>query len=243
MYSGAVALTNSLLEPSNIKRLEHLQDFPEEMSRVGQIYVEKKRAGATSAELMAFIEEQQSKLTSMKSNVKVPVVSGNTRVPVQCSELSPAKLVSLLWSLGFSKRLDLSYGSPVHCHVLNKLRERSPLGFIKWEKLVTALPEEDYTASIKTLDLTNQKLTNGSFLEFFDALTEKYPDFKPTTIIIDGNLETPEMIPQLQRNLQRFVPGVTLVLNKKGGSKKMTRYRRGTKQSKWRKSNRNRRFH
>ena len=72
---------------------------------------------------------------------------------------------------------------------------------------------------------------------------EKYPDFKPTTIIIDGNLETTEMIPQLQRNLQRFVPGVTLVLNKKGGSKKMTRYRRGTKQSKWRKSNRNRRFH
>jgi len=193
--------------------------------------------------LITLKNQPESELKPEPVQVTVPVRSGNTqvRIPqVHCTPLTSTQIASLLWD---HSTINLSYGSPIHCHLLNKLGVRGPLGSIEWDDFENILPKKDYTAGIKTIDLTNQRLTSPQFLVFIVSLKNKYPTFNPSTIIVDGNLEGPEFLEPLQYSVQKRLPGVTLVLNKKGGSKKMTRHRRGTRKAKWRKSNRNRRFH
>jgi len=256
-YNASGALQNSEGERSYsdplfaVKTWEGLresqkQDIVQKYSVLKQGYSKDQLVDYIRGRLLTF--QNQPNTTPVQI---IPVQSGNTHVrlaplpPINdCKRLTSSQIAGLLWD---RSTIDLSYGSPLHCELLNKLGMKGPLGSISWDELEDILPGKDYTGGITRINLTNQRMSSGQIIEFIDSLKTKYPAFKPTSILIGGNdiiLETmPELLQSLQNSIQKRVPGLTLVL-KQGGYKKVTRRRPLTRKIRWQiRQSRRRRSH
>jgi len=246
-YNASGALQNSEGERAYseplfaVKTWESLSEGQKQ--DIVQKYTELKK-GFTKSQLIEYLRgrlltyQNQPNMTPVQV---IPVRAGNIHVSLaplppinECKRLTSSQIAGLLWD---RSAIDLSYGSPLHCELLNKLGKRGPLGSISWSELDEALPGKDYTGGITRINLTNQRMSSGQIIEFIDSLKTKYPEFKPTSILVSGNdiiLETmPELLESLQKSVRRRVPGLTLVIQG-GGYKKVTRRRPSTRKIRWR---------
>jgi hypothetical protein len=129
--------------------------------------------------------------------------------------------------------IDLSYGSQLHCYLFTILgRPVKPLGDLTWSDIEHLLPEKKglgmkhaaastFISAIKEIDFTNQRIDYPNLLEIMYGLKERYPNFKPTSLILKGNdpVLNDEIIDVLIRKMQ------------KGGFRKSRKLKRRTRRS------------
>ena len=105
-------------------------------------------------------------------------------------------------------KIDLSYGSPLHCYLLKRLGKNSEIGALSLQDIEGILPDnisDNIIKQVKQINLTNQRISYALMFEFMISLKQKYPSFNPTSLIIPGNdpiFNDPAITDSFQRSLK-----------------------------------------